>query len=200
MSNPQVDQEDQEPTMEEILSSIKKIISDDDQEGVSDDSIKQSKSKKKEPDTKKSKSAAETVRKITAKIDTKTKKKVYKKEKDENDDYTRRVSPFEPIYSAAYIQDKFAFDSQTKALKAQKESKFNDEIIPFTIELKKGSTIFKKDEHPREGISMEALQRLKTAFQRDGTVTAGNASGINDGAAAIVLMSKEEAEKEELNL
>ncbi len=92
-------------------------------------------------------------------------------------------------------QDKFAFDSQTKALKAQKESKFNDEIIPFTIELKKGSTIFKKDEHPREGISMEALQRLKTAFQRDGTVTAGNASGINDGAAAIVLMSKEEAEK-----
>ncbi len=92
-------------------------------------------------------------------------------------------------------QDKFAFDSQTKALKAQKESKFNDEIIPFTIELKKGSTIFKKDEHPREGISMEALHRLKTAFQRDGTVTAGNASGINDGAAAIVLMSKEEAEK-----
>mgnify|MGYP001367094629 FL=1 len=92
-------------------------------------------------------------------------------------------------------QDKFAFDSQTKALKAQKENKFNDEIIPFTIELKKGSTIFKKDEHPRDGISMEALQRLKTAFQKDGTVTAGNASGINDGAAAVVLMSKDEAEK-----
>ena len=63
-------------------------------------------------------------------------------------------------------QDKFAFDSQTKALKAQKESKFNDEIIPFTIELKKGSTIFKKDEHPREGISMEALQRLKNCFSK----------------------------------
>ena len=92
-------------------------------------------------------------------------------------------------------QDKFAFESQSKALKAQKENKFDDEIIPFTIQSKKGSTIFKKDEHPREGISMEALQRLKTAFQKDGTVTAGNASGINDGAAAVVLMSKEEAEK-----
>tara|TARA_B100000700_G_scaffold81118_1_gene91290 strand:- start:356 stop:1459 length:1104 start_codon:yes stop_codon:yes gene_type:complete len=92
-------------------------------------------------------------------------------------------------------QDKFAFDSQTKALRAQKENRFNDEILPFTIKLKKGSTIFKKDEHPREGISMEALQRLKAAFQKDGTVTAGNASGINDGAAAVVLMSKDEAEK-----
>ena len=92
-------------------------------------------------------------------------------------------------------QDKFAFESQTKALKAQKENKFDNEIIPFSIDLKKGKTIFQKDEHPREGISMEALQRLKTAFQKDGTVTAGNASGINDGAAAVVLMSKEEAEK-----
>ncbi len=92
-------------------------------------------------------------------------------------------------------QDKFAFESQTKALKAQKENKFDNEIIPFSIDLKKGKTIFQKDEHPREGISMEALQRLKTAFQKDGTVTAGNASGINDGAAAVVLMSKDEAEK-----
>ncbi len=92
-------------------------------------------------------------------------------------------------------QDKFAFESQTKALKAQKENKFNDEIVPFTIQSKKGNSIFKKDEHPREGISMEALERLKTAFQKDGTVTAGNASGINDGAAAVVLMSKTEAEK-----
>ena len=92
-------------------------------------------------------------------------------------------------------QDKFAFESQTKALKAQKENKFNDEIVPFTIQSKKGNSIFKKDEHPREGISMEALERLKTAFQKDGTVTAGNASGINDGAAAVVLMSKKEAEK-----
>ena len=92
-------------------------------------------------------------------------------------------------------QDKFAFDSQTKALKAQKENKFDNEILPFVIQLKKGSATFKKDEHPREGISMEALERLKTAFQKDGTVTAGNASGINDGAAAVVLMSKEEAKK-----
>ncbi len=92
-------------------------------------------------------------------------------------------------------QDKFAYDSQSKALKAQKENKFNDEIIPFDIKSKKGSITFKKDEHPREGISMEALERLKTAFQKDGTVTAGNASGINDGAAAIVMMSKAEAEK-----
>tara|TARA_B100000579_G_scaffold128144_1_gene103328 strand:- start:27 stop:1211 length:1185 start_codon:yes stop_codon:yes gene_type:complete len=92
-------------------------------------------------------------------------------------------------------QDKFAFDSQSKALRAQKENKFDNEITPFAIQLKKGSTTFKKDEHPREGFSMEALQRLKTAFQKDGTVTAGNASGINDGAAAVVLMSKEEAEK-----
>ncbi len=92
-------------------------------------------------------------------------------------------------------QDKFAFESQTKALKAQKENKFDDEIVPFAIQLKKGSSTFKKDEHPREGISMEALQRLGAAFQKDGTVTAGNASGINDGAAAVVLMSKKEAEK-----
>ena len=66
--------------------------------------------------------------------------------------------------------------------------------------LKKVLQCLKKDEHPREGISMEALQRLKTAFQKEGTVTAGNASGINDGAAAVVLMSKKEAEKKVSNL
>ena len=92
-------------------------------------------------------------------------------------------------------QDKFAFDSQTKALKAQKENKFEDEIVPYEIQLKKGNSIFKKDEHPRASISLEALGRLKGAFQKDGTVTAGNASGINDGSAAVVLMSKEDAEK-----
>ena len=92
-------------------------------------------------------------------------------------------------------QDKFAFNSQSKALKAQKEKKFEDEIVPYSIQLKKGNTVFKKDEHPRDGISMEALERLKAAFQKDGTVTAGNASGINDGAAAVVLMLKDEAEK-----
>ncbi len=92
-------------------------------------------------------------------------------------------------------QDKFAFDSQTKALKAQKENKFKDEITPFEIQLKKGNVTFNKDEHPRATTSLETLSRLRSAFQKDGTVTAGNASGINDGAAAVILMSKEEAEK-----
>ena len=92
-------------------------------------------------------------------------------------------------------QDKFAFDSQSKALKAQKENKFDDEIVPYEIELKKGNTTFNKDEHPRETTSLDTLSRLRGAFKKDGTVTAGNASGINDGAAAVILMSKEEAEK-----
>ena len=95
-------------------------------------------------------------------------------------------------------QDKFAFDSQSKALKAQKENKFDDEIVPYEIELKKGNTIFNKDEHPRATTSLDTLSRLRGAFKKDGTVTAGNASGINDGAAAVILMSKEEAEKREL--
>ena len=69
-------------------------------------------------------------------------------------------------------QDKFSFESQIKALKAQKENRFNDEIIPFEIKSKKGSSVFKKDEHPREGISLNVLEKLKTVFQKDGTVTA----------------------------
>ena len=92
-------------------------------------------------------------------------------------------------------QDKFAFDSQSKALKAQKENKFDDEIVPYEIQLKKGNTIFNKDEHPRATTSLDTLSRLRGAFKKDGTVTAGNASGINDGAAAVILMSKDEAEK-----
>ena len=92
-------------------------------------------------------------------------------------------------------QDKFAFDSQSKALKAQKKNKFDDEIVPYEIELKKGNTTFNKDEHPRATTSLDTLSRLRGAFKKDGTVTAGNASGINDGAAAVILMSKEEAEK-----
>ena len=92
-------------------------------------------------------------------------------------------------------QDKFAFDSQSKALKAQKENKFDDEIVPYEIELKKGNTTFNKDEHPRATTSLDTLSRLRGAFKKDGTVTAGNASGINDGAAAVILMSKDEAEK-----
>ena len=92
-------------------------------------------------------------------------------------------------------QDKFAFESQSKALKAQKENKFDDEIVPYEIELKKGNTTFNKDEHPRATTSLDTLSRLRGAFKKDGTVTAGNASGINDGAAAVILMSKDEAEK-----
>jgi acetyl-CoA C-acetyltransferase len=96
-------------------------------------------------------------------------------------------------------QDKFALSSQEKALKAQKENKFNDEISNFKIKLKKAEVDFNKDEHPREGISLEALIRLKPVFQKDGTVTAGNASGINDGAAAVTLMSNKEADKRGLD-
>jgi len=95
-------------------------------------------------------------------------------------------------------QDKFALRSQEKALKAQKENKFKDEIINFKIKSKKSEVDFDKDEHPRKDINLEALRRLKTVFKKDGTVTAGNASGINDGAAAITLMSGEEAEKRKL--
>ncbi len=92
-------------------------------------------------------------------------------------------------------QDKFAFKSQEKALKAQKENRFKEEIINYKIKLKKAEISFNKDEHPREGINLEALSRLKPVFKKDGTVTAGNASGINDGAAAVVIMSSDEAEK-----
>ncbi len=92
-------------------------------------------------------------------------------------------------------QDKFSLKSQEKALKAQKDNKFNDEIINFKIKSKKAETNFNKDEHPREGINLNALSRLKPVFKKDGSVTAGNASGINDGAAAVTLMSKQEAEE-----
>ena len=95
-------------------------------------------------------------------------------------------------------QDKFAIKSQEKALKAQKENRFQEEIIDFMINSKKAETNFNKDEHPREGINLEALSRLKPVFKKDGTVTAGNASGINDGAAAVTLMSCAEAESRNL--
>ena len=92
-------------------------------------------------------------------------------------------------------QDKFAVVSQEKALKAQKEKKFKDEIVDFKIKSKKAEINFNKDEHPREGVNLETLSRLKPVFQKEGTVTAGNASGINDGAAAVALMSANEADK-----
>jgi len=95
-------------------------------------------------------------------------------------------------------QDNFALNSQQKALKAKKELKFKDEIVNFKIKSKKSEVNFNQDEHPRDGINLEALKRLKPVFKKDGTVTAGNASGINDGAAAVTLMTTEEAEKRSL--
>ena len=92
-------------------------------------------------------------------------------------------------------QDKFALKSQEKALKAKKKGKFEDEIINLTISSKNSDINFNKDEHPREGINIESLTRLKPVFKKEGTVTAGNASGINDGAAAVTLMSDKEANK-----
>ena len=95
-------------------------------------------------------------------------------------------------------QDKFAINSQEKALKAQKENKFKNEIVDLMVASKKTEINFKKDEHPREGINLDTLSRLKPVFKKDGTVTAGNASGINDGAAAVMLMSSEEAKKKDI--
>ena len=95
-------------------------------------------------------------------------------------------------------QDKFALKSQEKAIKAQKQNKFKNEIVNFKIKSKKAEIVFNKDEHPREGINLDALKRLKPVFKKEGTVTAGNASGINDGAAAVTLMSEDEAIKRKL--
>ncbi|NDF12089.1 MAG: acetyl-CoA C-acetyltransferase [Proteobacteria bacterium] len=92
-------------------------------------------------------------------------------------------------------QDAFSALSQQKAEKAQKEGKFKDEITPVIIPNKKGDITFDVDEFPRHGTTADALSKLKPAFDKDGTVTAGNASGINDGAAALVLMDAEEAKK-----
>ena len=95
-------------------------------------------------------------------------------------------------------QDKFAIKSQEKALIAQKEKKFQNEIINFIIKSKNSETTFNKDEHTRDGLDLEGLSKLKPVFKKDGTVTAGNASGINDGAAAVTLMSEEEAKKRDI--
>ena len=92
-------------------------------------------------------------------------------------------------------QDDFALSSQIKAEKAQKENKFKDEIIPVILKSKKNDNQFKIDEHSRAGMTMERLEKLKPSFKKDGTVTPGNASGINDGAAAVVLMCQKEAKK-----
>jgi len=91
------------------------------------------------------------------------------------------------------MQDEFATSSQNKAEAAMKAGKFKDEIVPVVIKGKKGDTVIDTDEFPRAGITKETLSTLRPAFAKDGSVTAGNASGINDGAAALVLMSATEA-------
>ncbi|MBN9062846.1 MAG: acetyl-CoA acetyltransferase [Rhizobiales bacterium 65-9] len=92
-------------------------------------------------------------------------------------------------------QDRFAVSSQNKAEAAQKAGRFKDEIAPYTVSTRKGDIVVDADEYPRHGATIEAMAKLKPAFSKDGTVTAGNASGINDGAAALVLMTGEEASK-----
>ncbi|MEW6372217.1 MAG: acetyl-CoA C-acetyltransferase [Pseudomonadota bacterium] len=90
-------------------------------------------------------------------------------------------------------QDEFALQSQLKAEAAVKEGRFKDEIIPVEIPSKKGVTVFDTDEYPKHGSTIEALASLRPAFNKEGTVTAGNASGINDGAAAVIMMSASKA-------
>jgi acetyl-CoA C-acetyltransferase len=92
-------------------------------------------------------------------------------------------------------QDKFAVASQNKAEAAQKAGKFKDEIVPVTIQTRKGDVVVDQDEYIRHGATLDSVAKLKAVFQKDGTVTPGNASGINDGAAAVILMSAKEAEK-----
>ena len=92
-------------------------------------------------------------------------------------------------------QDEFALASQNKAEAAQKAGRFKDEIAPFTVKTRKGDVVVDQDEYIRLGATIEAMQKLRPAFSKDGTVTAGNASGLNDGAAAVLLMTEEEAAK-----
>ena len=95
-------------------------------------------------------------------------------------------------------QDNFSLNSQKKTEKAYSQNRFKDELIKLQIEDGDKKLIFEKDEHPRENLSIDDLRKLKTVFKENGTVTPGNSSGINDGAAALVLMSREQAEKKSL--
>ncbi|HLY45009.1 MAG TPA: acetyl-CoA C-acetyltransferase [Stellaceae bacterium] len=92
-------------------------------------------------------------------------------------------------------QDELAVASQAKAEAAQKAGRFKDEIVPVTVKTRRGDTLVDSDEHPKHGTTFEVLAKLRPAFDKNGTVTAGNASGINDGAAAVVLMTAEAAAK-----
>jgi acetyl-CoA C-acetyltransferase len=93
-------------------------------------------------------------------------------------------------------QDEFAVGSQNKAEAAQKAGKFKDEIVPVTVKSRKGDIVVDTDEYPKAGVTVDSVSKLRPAFAKDGTVTAANASGINDGAAALVLMRASEAAKE----
>jgi acetyl-CoA C-acetyltransferase len=92
-------------------------------------------------------------------------------------------------------QDELAARSQARAEAAQKSGRFKDEIVPVKIKTRKGDVVVADDEYPKHGTTMEVLAKLRPAFDKNGTVTAGNASGINDGAAAVVLMNADEARK-----
>jgi acetyl-CoA C-acetyltransferase len=92
-------------------------------------------------------------------------------------------------------QDEFALASQHKAEAAQKAGRFGDEIVPVTVKGRKGDTVVEQDEYIRHGATIENMQKLRPAFAKDGSVTAANASGINDGAAGVLLMTAEEAER-----
>jgi acetyl-CoA C-acetyltransferase len=92
-------------------------------------------------------------------------------------------------------QDEFALQSQLKAEAAMKAGKFKDEIIPIEIASRKGTTVFDTDEYPKHGATLEGLASLRPAFNKEGSVTAGNASGLNDGAAAVILMSASKAQQ-----
>mgnify|MGYP001622925329 FL=1 len=93
------------------------------------------------------------------------------------------------------MQDEFAANSQQKCEKAQAEGRFDDEIVPVPVKVKKETVMFAKDEGPRAGVTKESISKLRPAFKPDGTVTAANASGINDGAAAVVVMTEEKAKE-----
>ena len=95
-------------------------------------------------------------------------------------------------------QDMFAATSQMRAETAQKANAFKDEIVPVTVPSRKGDIVIEDDEHPRHGTTIESLSKLRPAFDKEGSVTAGNASGINDGAAAVLLMTAEEAKKRKI--
>ncbi len=95
-------------------------------------------------------------------------------------------------------QDEFAVESHRRAMNAIEKGYFKEQILPIEMKTRKGTVVFDKDEHPRGDVSLESMAKLRAVFKKDGSVTAGNASGINDGAAAVVLMEKEAAQKQGL--